>query len=210
MLLFTASMSGQETAKTRFTIFYFGGSDCGYCNLPANIKNVNKMRSELPKHYKGRAMKFVLVVMDKDIERGLQYIKKYRRWDEVSIGEFYDNELMLEHVNRSKIAGVPHIMVYRDSLATDSLNIPTINKRVLLKDLVGGKAIDAWVKDGYPLEKQSGYEKSAFAKRKGKPALTKSVRLPTTLVMGEHEKPEPGRRFSGFSREHARRRSVSI
>ena len=97
MALLSGSVFGQDAAKTRLTIFYFGGSDCGYCNLPNNIKNISKMKFELPKHHKGISAKFVMVVMDEDIKEGLQYLKKYGYWDEVSIGQFYYNELMLEH-----------------------------------------------------------------------------------------------------------------
>jgi hypothetical protein len=152
IMLFSTSILAQENTKTRFSIFYFGGSDCPYCNVPKNIGNIKKIKLQFPKRYKDMQAKFVMVVMDDDIKQGQQYLKKYGYWDEISIGQRYNNELMIEHVNRSRIPGIPHIMVYKDFLVMDSLNIPTVSKRALLKDLVGGKAIDVWVKDSYPLD----------------------------------------------------------
>ncbi len=152
LAILAGQVFGQNNSHTRLSIFYFGGSDCGYCNLPNNVTNIKNMRADFSRHHKGLSTKFVMVVMDEDIKEGLHYIEKYGYWDEISIGEFYNNELMLEHVNRSKIAGVPHIMVYRDSLSTDSLNVPIITKRILLKDLVGGSAIDKWIKENFSLE----------------------------------------------------------
>jgi hypothetical protein len=143
----------QDSSKTVTTIFYFGGSDCHFCVDRRNVQNINKMKGELPQHYHEMSFKFVLVVMDKEIDRGIRYSKKYPGWDEVCIGQFYDNELMLEHVNRSAMPGVPHIMVYRDSLRIGKWNIPTISNRALLVDLAGEGAIDRWVQSGYALKK---------------------------------------------------------
>ena len=112
---------------------------------------MKKMKAELPAKYKQRQFKFVLVVMDEDVERGIQYTKKYPAWDEISIGKFYYNELMLQHVNKTQIPGVPHIMVYNDVLTRGKFNVPLIQKRSLLVDLLGAKTIDAWVNEGYKL-----------------------------------------------------------
>ncbi len=93
-----------------------------------------------------------MVVMDDSLDQGYQFTKKYLPWDEVSVGKFYSNELMLEHVNRSPIPGVPHIMVYSDSLLIGKYNIPLIRKRTLLLDLVGESAIGKWIQSGYSIK----------------------------------------------------------
>jgi glutaredoxin len=143
----------QSSHRTVTTVFYFGGSDCPHCIEQKNIDNINKMKAELPKKYEKLSFKFVLVVMDKHIERGIRYAQKYGSWDEISIGQFYNNELMLQHVNRAQIPGVPHIMIYKDSLNIGKYNIPTIERRTLLVDLAGELSIDHWIRDGYPLYK---------------------------------------------------------
>lgn len=154
LLLFAAgTVLAQRSPNHRFTVFYFGGSDCPYCVDEKNIANIDKMRTELPKTYAPMAVKFVMVVMDNGLDQGFQFVKKYMPWDEISIGQFYGNELMLEHVNRTPIPGVPHIMIYDDSLLLDKSNIPTIKKRTLLLDLVGKSAIAKWIESGYPLER---------------------------------------------------------
>lgn len=156
LLIASSSAISQYSNKSQLTLFYFGGTDCYYCNLPENVKNINKMHSEFPKRYKNIPIKFVMVVMDKEIPVGLKYIKKYGYWDEISIGGFYNNELMLEHVNQAKVSGVPQIMVYHDSLSIDTLGIPIISKRTQLLDLLGKDAINQWVSDHYPLNKAKG------------------------------------------------------
>jgi len=152
MIFLSVQAFAQDSTKTVITVFYFGGSDCPYCIDHRNVQNINKMRAELPRLYHDMSFKFVLVVMDKEIERGMRYSKKYPAWDEVCIGQFYDNEMMLEHVNQSPLPAVPHIMVYRDSLRLGKLNIPTIGNRALLIDLVGENAIAKWGKAGYALK----------------------------------------------------------
>jgi hypothetical protein len=93
--------------------------------------------------------------MDKDIEEGLKFIKKYGYWDEISIGNFYNNELALNYLNQTEIPGVPHVMVYRDLLVIkEKLSIPIIKERKLLVDLVGGTQIASWINEGYPLNNQ--------------------------------------------------------
>lgn len=152
LLLFAVSVAlAQKSPTERLTIFYFGGSDCPYSMSEKNIANIDKMRDELSQKHSLIPFKFVMVVMDEDIDQGIQFAKKYKPWDEVSIGQFYQNELMLEHVNRSAIPGVPHIMIYRDSLVVGQHNIPTIKQRTLVLDLVGESAISDWIQSGYPI-----------------------------------------------------------
>ena len=149
-------LTGQLDAKILWActyVFYFGGSDCPHSTDPQNIANINAMRSKLPKVYPSTAFKFILVVMDSNLQDGIKFAANYPNWDELSIGNFYNNELMLAHVNQSAIPGVPHIMVYTDSLVIGRLGIPSIRKRTLLVDLVGESAIQKWTQRNYPMIK---------------------------------------------------------
>jgi hypothetical protein len=152
VLLFAIStLLSQTSTNRRATVFYFGGSDCPFSVDEKNIANIDKMRTELAGKHAQMPFKFVMVVMDDSLDRGIAFAKKYLQWDELSIGKFYNNELMLEHVNRAPIPGVPHIMVYGDSLVVGKYNIPSIKKRTLLLDLVGESAIGKWIESGYPI-----------------------------------------------------------
>ena len=152
LLLFVASISYSQTPSSRrVTVFYFGASDCGYCLHKKHIANIDEIRRELAAKHAPVRFKFVMVVMDDSLEEGYQFAKKYLRWDEIAIGSRYNNELMLEHLNRTELPGVPHIMLYLDSLQLDSSNIPSIKNRKLLVDLVGETNIDKWVESGFPI-----------------------------------------------------------
>ena len=147
------SRSSADSLSTIVSVFYFGGSDCTFCVMPKEIASINVLRRELPKMHPEERFKFVLVVMDTDIRKGIGYARKYPKWDEVSIGSFYNNELMLEHVNGTKLPGVPHLLVYRDTLAKrPDFAVPRLCARTLLGECVGGSKIQLWIKDGYPLQ----------------------------------------------------------
>jgi len=147
------SQSSSDSVSTIVSVFYFGGSDCTFCVMPKEIASINVLRRELPKMHPEERFKFVLVVMDTDIRKGIGYVRKYPNWDEVSIGSFYNNELMLEHVNGTKWPGVPHLLIYRDTLAKrPDFAVPRLCARTLLGECVGGSKIQLWIKDGYPLQ----------------------------------------------------------
>jgi len=152
LIFISTTVYSKNPNKTVYTLFYFGASDCGYCVDSVNIARINKMRLELPRLRKDLSFKFVLVVMDTKIDEGIEFTKHYPNWNELSIGSRYNNELMMAHLNRSEIAGVPHVMLYKDNVQYDESNIPTIKKRTLLKDLVGQTKIKNWLNDGYPIK----------------------------------------------------------
>lgn len=143
--------SEEEEFEEILVVYYFGATNCGFCTAPENIKKIKKIKTDFSAREKGLYAKFVMVCMDEDIKEGLKFIKKYGYWDEISIGGFYKNELALSVLNRARIPGVPHILVFQDTLARGRWNIPVLKKRMLLADLVGGKEIEDWIEEGYPL-----------------------------------------------------------
>ena len=113
------------------------------------------MVNEIKDHFKGLNVKTMIVSMDKDIAEGLKFIDKYgiKKWDEISIGSFYNNELALNYLNKTKTPGVPHIVVIKHVTVTGEYNIPhTVEDKVLV-DLVGGTEIDKWLQDNYSFKK---------------------------------------------------------
>ena len=146
-------LRSQDSYKEAFVVYYFGATNCGYCNIPANIEKIKQIRNEFFKKYPDFNTKYVFVCMDKNIEEGLEFIKKYGYWDEISIGSFYNNELALNFLNTTKIPGVPHVMVYKDIyMKIEQFSVPVIKERKLLIDLVGGTQIGNWIDKGYPLK----------------------------------------------------------
>lgn len=143
----------QDKSKEMLVVYYFGATSCGFCNIPENIEKIKKIKTDFSKKYIDSDIKYVMVCMDKNIEEGLEFIRKYGYWDEISIGNFYSNELALSYLNKTEVPGVPHVMVYKDYLLKKvKFNIFTIKKRILLVDLVGGTQIGHWMNSGYPLE----------------------------------------------------------
>jgi len=149
----TASGSTQNKSKEVYVVYYFGATSCGFCNVPENVEKIKKIKVDFSKRNPDLNIKYVMVCMDKGIEAGLKFIKKYGHWDEISIGSFYNNELALSYLNKTDIPGVPHVMVYKDLLIKkEKMSVPIIKERKLLVDLVGGIQIGRWIDSGYPLQ----------------------------------------------------------
>lgn len=153
--IYSNSRSLQEKFEETYVVYYFGATSCGFCNISENIEKIKKIKIDFSRKHPDSNIKYVMVCMDKNIEEGLKFIKKYGYWDEISIGNFYNNELALSYLNKTEIPGVPHVMVYKDLLTKrEKMSIPVIEERKLLVDLVGGTQIGSWINDGYPLKNQ--------------------------------------------------------
>jgi len=57
------------------------------------------------------------------------------------------------YLNKTKIPGVPHIVVIKHLTKKGQYNIQQIVKDEVLVDLVGGDQIDKWLKEGYYFKK---------------------------------------------------------
>jgi len=151
--IYTGFGSTQNESKEVYVVYYFGATSCGFCNIPENIEKIKRIKIEFSEKYPDCNTKYVMVCMDRDIEEGLKFIKKYGYWNEISIGAFYNNELALNSLNRTEIPGVPHVMVYKDYLLKKKkFNIFIRKERKLLVDLVGGTQIGNWINNAYPLK----------------------------------------------------------
>lgn len=152
ILLFGLSVHSQKDIQEQYVIYYFGATDCGYCNEAENIVNIKKIKSEFSQKYPEAQTKYVMVCFDNDIEQGLKFIQKYGYWDEISIGQRYLNDTSLGVLNETEVPGLPHIVVYKNEYAKHpQFSVPTIKRKVALVDLVGGSQINAWIGGGYPL-----------------------------------------------------------
>lgn len=135
------------------TIFYFGESSCNYCNDPNFIKSIKKLKAKFNVFHKELDTKFVMVSMDKNISKGLKFVKKYGNyWDEISIGSFYHNELALANLNKLATPGVPHILIYKVFYKNAGYGTKLIAKKKILKNLVGASSIIKWANSEMKLE----------------------------------------------------------
>ena len=141
----------KDEAKEIIVFYYFASTQFGYCSLPENIEKIKKIKTEFPEKYKKTEIKFVMICLDDNLEKGLKFIRKHGYWDEISIGKSFGNELALNYLNISKIPKVPHILVFKDLHETGKWNLPVIKERKLIVDLAGAEQIEEWIKQEYPL-----------------------------------------------------------
>ena len=153
LLILSDIALSQTSQRPLISVFYFDGSNSPHANDPKYLKSIAAMRADLPKTHQQYQFKFVLVIVDKDIQQALQYAKLFTGWDEISVGQDYRNELMLEHVSKARYPVLPHFRVYRDSLVNTDENVPKLVKRTLLVDLGGEGALARWSQYGYALDK---------------------------------------------------------
>ncbi len=139
-------------AQEHLTIFYFGATNCGPCNRPEVVKSIKEMKAQFDSVHKDFKTKFVMVCMDENIAEGLKFINKYGYWDEISIGGWFHNELVLANLNKATIPGVPHIFIYRETFEKAKYGVELIKTKKLIKEIVGGDKIVDWVKSGLDLK----------------------------------------------------------
>ena len=153
--LSTQAQTKNNERDSMYSVIYFGATDCFYCNIEKNISNISTMVNEIKEQYKSLNLKTMIVSMDKDIAQGLKFIEKYdtRKWDEISIGSFYNNELALTYLNKTKVPGVPHIVVIKHITLKGEYNIPHAVADEVVVDLVGGTEIDNWLQANYSFRK---------------------------------------------------------
>ena len=148
LILFYSASAGND--KPTLVVYYFGATSCVFCNTEDCINSIKKLRNEFSNIHKDYETKFVMVCMDPDIEEGLKFISKYGYWDEISIGSHYQNELVLNYLDKTKIPGLPHVIVFQDFYENKST--PVIKDRKTIVDLVGVSNIKDWVDKNFPIE----------------------------------------------------------
>lgn len=146
-LLLSTSVFAQE----QLTVFYFGATDCGPCNRPDVIESIDIIRTTFDSLHSEFETKLVMITMDENMDEAIKYIQKYEYWDETSMGSRYNNELILAHLNKAEIPGVPHIMVFKDSFKDGGFGTQTIKNREFVKSIMGGEKIVAWVNSNMKL-----------------------------------------------------------
>ena len=152
ILLIFSLLASSVIAQQHLTIFYFGATSCGPCNRSEVVESIKEMKAKFDSVHNDYKTKFVMVCMDENIAEGLKFIQKYGYWDEISVGSFYHNELALTNLNETAISGVPHILIYKESIMKTDQSVFRLKSRELVKEVLGGDKIVAWVKSGMELK----------------------------------------------------------
>lgn len=145
-------VSSSVIAQEQLTVFYFGATNCVPCNRPDVIESIDIIRADFDSLHSDFETKLVMVTMDENMDEAIKYIQKYQYWDETSMGSRYNNELILAHLNKAEIPGVPHIMIFRDSFEDGGFGTQTIKRREFVKSIMGGDEIVAWTNDKMALD----------------------------------------------------------
>lgn len=149
---FAQSTDHAPSAEKGYVVFYFGATSCAACNRPEVIQAVRSIKSGFEHVHTRFPAKFVMVSMDEDIEEGIEFLEKYGYWDEVSVGSFYRNELVMRHVNTLEIPGLPQVMVYENTYEDAEHGTKTVKETERVAQVMGGEGIVAWAEKDFPLE----------------------------------------------------------
>jgi len=139
-----------QGADSLYVVYYVGSPSCGICTRDEVVEAV----AQIPEGFRSTydlPVKFVFVAMSHDIDRGLEFMREHGAWDEISLGARYNNETLLQNFNSEVTAAVPHVMVYKDIYSFDEYNIPHLEQREKVTNVVDGNNIPRWVNEGFPL-----------------------------------------------------------
>lgn len=140
--------SGEDSV---YVVIYISAASCGFSSSPEMVDGASQIPSLFSAIY-DMPSKFVLVVMDSNLDVGLRFSRRHGHgWDEVSVGGRYNNETLLSFVNSETISGTPHVLVYKDYYDFDDLNIPHRKSRTLVANFLGRDAIMRWIDDNVAL-----------------------------------------------------------
>ena len=150
---FKRASGDYDESSTAYVVDYVGATSCGICSRPDVVRAINRMADRFSEVHEDPA-KFVIVAMNRDLQAGMEFITKYdSSWDELSVGSFYRNETLLSHFNDSvRLAGLPHILVFRDRYQETDLGITIRSERDLVTNVLGGESIGDWIKEDVPLQ----------------------------------------------------------
>lgn len=141
-----------QGSDTVLVVYYIGAASCNFSTRPEVI-DAAKTIPEGFRQAHDRPVKFVFASMDRDIEEGLEFMRKHGEgWDEISIGARYNNETLLRNFNSKVTPGTPHVIVYEDVYSIDELNIPHLENREKVLNVFGADGVVRWVEESFPLE----------------------------------------------------------
>jgi hypothetical protein len=132
---------------------YIGSTDCGPCNLPQVKHAIRAMKPLLANQAKQLGMAFTAIgsTQDWDLRQGAAFFDSLGAFDQLVIGSNWTN-LAVEHfILRDSLAimGMPQVVVVERTVQLGSR--VSISEPRLVRRIVGGTDIPAWVAAGAPV-----------------------------------------------------------
>jgi hypothetical protein len=132
---------------------YIGSTDCGPCQWPQVKEAVRKMKSLVAAQAAARGMTFraLGVAQDWDLKAGATFLEPLGAFDQVAIGDNWTNIGVEQYVLRDPVAemAMPQIVILERTIKLGKR--VTVTEPHVLKRIVGGEAIPAWVAAGASL-----------------------------------------------------------
>lgn len=133
---------------------YIGATSCGPCNRPEVKSAVRAMKSLLAAQAKQRNMALAVigVAEDWDVKRGAEFLEPLGAFDQVVIGGNWANVAVEQFILRDSLAemAMPQVVVLERTVKAGQR--VTVSEPHVLRRIIGGTAIPAWVAAGAPVE----------------------------------------------------------
>lgn len=145
---------------TQLVMIYFGSAHCAWANDPDGPALVQQVKSSLEAQARRRGWSFeaVGVALDWEPEEGLEHLRRFGRFDEVSAGYSWANMLALQYYGdlRTEPVSTPEILVVRRTLrrpdfVSGAANYSASGGQLLLRK-AGLHELRSWARQGSPLE----------------------------------------------------------
>ena len=136
-----------QDSYDRKVFYFFGSYDCAHCQDTVLQNRIADINSYLRQTSDSSQYHFVMVCFDKDLQKAVDFTRKFGEWDEISLGARYKNEMSLRLLNRTELPGTPHILVVNETLTARERfkSIPLIENEEIEVDLIGTANILNWI-----------------------------------------------------------------
>ena len=140
-------------AGRELVAIYFGSTDCGPCQLPEVKGAIRAMKPLLAAQAKQRreAITVIGVAQDWDLTRGATFLEPLGAFDQIVIGGNWTNVAVEQFVLRDSLTemAMPQVIVLERTVNVGKRI--TVSEPRVLRRIVGGAEIPAWVATGAPI-----------------------------------------------------------
>ena len=128
-----------------------GSSACRWSNSDQFEKVVREGRTAIQRVADQRGVGFAVMGISQDArpEQGIEYLRRFGRFDEISVGRGWRNAGILKYIygDFPGIAATPQVLVLGRTLVREGGQWTLENERVLIRK-IGVTEIDRWIEGG--------------------------------------------------------------
>ncbi len=147
--------SGGEIA-----LIYVGSSQCVWSNTPELVTLVGNLKLELQARARAEQRGFVAVGIARDMvaANGLEHLRKFGAFDEVTSGRSWANIGLLKYIygDMPGRAATPQVLVVSRTVHAEGGHYGFRDERVLVR-AIGLEDIKAWILAGAPLDTNASF-----------------------------------------------------